>query len=242
MEDSGRGDERGRQRTKNVPSITGAEQILASPFRMRHQPKHISTAVADARDIVPRAVGIGAVCDISRLVAITKNNPVFALKLVESLIVTDIVSLGMRDWKPEYGSTFHFIGEWSIGSFHANKNVFTNEVQVPVADQSSGKQSGFTKNLEPVANAQDESAAFGKLLNRIHHRREAGECASAQVIAVRKPARNNQSVIAGETGIPVPDEVHGLAHVFRDHVVGIVIAIRAGKNYNSKLQASISTR
>lgn len=146
---------------------------------MRHQAKYIAPAVADARDVVSRPVGIGAVCDIALLIAITKDDSVFALKLGQRLIVTDVVSLGMRDRKPEYGSTSHFIGEWSVGSFHSNKNVFTNEMQVPIAYQSSGKQSGFAKNLKPIADAQHESAALGKILNRINHWREASECPGA---------------------------------------------------------------
>jgi hypothetical protein len=40
----------------------------------------------------------------------------------------------------------------------------------------------------------------------------------------------------------VPDEIDWLAHVFRDHVIGVVITVRSGKNDNSKFHVSISTR
>ena len=108
-------------------------------------------------------------------------------------------------------------------------NVFTNEVQIAIADQSAGKEPGFTENLKTVADSEHKPAAFGKLLDRIHHRRKTRERAGAQIVAVRKTAGKDHRVVSRKICFTVPDEVDRLAHVFRDHVIGIVVAIRTGK-------------
>jgi hypothetical protein len=38
----------------------------------------------------------------------------------------------------------------------------------------------------------------------------------------------------------MPDEIYRLAHVFRNHVVSIVIAVRTGKDNNAEFHSSIS--
>jgi hypothetical protein len=34
--------------------------------------------------------------------------------------------------------------------------------------------------------------------------------------------------------LAMPDKIDLLAHMFRDHMIGIVIAIRAGENYDAE--------
>ena len=120
--------------------------------------------------------------------------------------------------------------------------MFADEVQIAIANQRARQKPGFAKDLKAVADSEHKPAAFGKLLDRVHHGRKARERAGAQVVAVRKAAGKDHRVVSRKICFAVPDEVDWLAHVFGDHVIGIVIAIRTRKNNNSEFHASISTR
>src|SRR5690242_2073516 len=113
-------------------------------------------------------------------------------------------------------------------------------MQVAITNQGAWQQPGFAEDLKAVANPEHESPAFSKLFERVHHRRKASERSGAKVVAVRKTTGKNHGIVAGKIGFAVPDEIDWLAHVFRDHVIGIVIAVRSGENDNSKFHASIS--
>jgi hypothetical protein len=51
-----------------------------------------------------------------------------------------------------------------------------------------GKQAGFDQNLEAVADAQHQAAIRRELANRAHDRRELGDGAAAQIIAIGEAA------------------------------------------------------
>src|SRR5260370_39217359 len=73
-------------------------------------------------------------------------------------------------------------------------------------------------------------------------RRKPAQRSGAQIVAVRESAGNDNRVITRKIGLAMPDEIHRLAHVFRNHVISIVIAVRTRKDNDPKLQLSISTR
>jgi hypothetical protein len=82
-----------------------------------------------------------------------------------------------------------------------------------VSHQCTGKQTALTQYLEPVADAKNILPFSGELLYRSHNRRESRQRSGTQVIAVRKPAWDDQSIKAAEIGLLVPDKVHGLANM-----------------------------
>src|SRR2546421_8484959 len=132
--------------------------------------------------------------------------------------------------------------EWCVDAFDPHIYMSADEMQLTIANQRPWQQACFAQNLKAIADAQNQIAFCGEFFHGIHDRRKAGECAGAQVIAVRKTARNDHRVVTGQVSIAVPDEIDRLAHVFRDHVIRIVIAVRSGKDYDTELHFSISTR
>src|SRR5512134_3864261 len=50
---------RGREAVEEGQAVLGAEQAFGGAFGVRHQADNIPALVADARDVVRRAVGIG---------------------------------------------------------------------------------------------------------------------------------------------------------------------------------------
>ena len=55
-------------------------------------------------------------------------------------------------------------GEGRIGGFGPQPDFAADELQAAVANQRAGQQAGFHQNLEPVADAQHQSAIGGEAL------------------------------------------------------------------------------
>ena len=69
---------------------------------------------------------------------------------------------------------------------------------------------GLAQHLEAVADAQDQAAVAGETLDLGHHRREAGDRADPQVVAVGEAAGDDHGVDAAQVGVGVPQQL-GLA-------------------------------
>ena len=79
------------------------------------------------------------------------------------------------------------------------------ELAVVVADQRAGEQVGLAQDLEPVADAEHRHPAPGGGDHLGHHRREAGDRAAAQVVAVGEPAGEHDRVDALQVVVAVPE-------------------------------------
>src|SRR5689334_18322956 len=209
---------------------------------MRHQPNDIPSATTKPRDIVARAVRISSVGNGAVFFAVAKDDAIFSLQLGKRVVVADVVAFRVRDRNTKHGAARQLVSKRTVNSFYTNINVFADEVQIAIANQSARQQPGFAENLKSIADTEHEATAVRKLLHRIHHGREACEGAGAQVVAVRKAAGKYYRVVSRKIGFAVPDEIYWLAHVLGNDVVGVVVAIRTGKNNNSEFHASISTR
>src|SRR5438128_12693301 len=86
------------------------------------------------------------------------------------------------------------LSECSIGALHANMNRLTNIFKSYVANERSGQQPRFAKNLEAIADAQHQPSIGGKLANRLHHRRKLGNSSRAQIVAISKATWNDDGI------------------------------------------------
>ena len=77
---------------------------------------------------------------------------------------------------------------------YAERNFAADELEAAIAHQRARQQAGFHQNLEPVADAQHQPACGRELLHRAHHRRELGDGAAAQVIAIGEAAGQNHGI------------------------------------------------
>ena len=99
----------------------------------------------------------------------------------------------------------------------------------------------FAQNLEPVADADDQSAIFRVFDYRLHRRREPRDCAGAQIIAVAETAGHDDAIHVAERVVLVPDIARRLTKHVGQHMVGVLIAIAAGKLDDSKLHTFLSS-
>src|SRR5881628_254253 len=104
--------------------------------------------------------------------------------------------------------------ERCVDAFDPHIYMSTNEMQLTIANQSPRQQTCFAQNLKAIADAQNQIAFRRKFFH---------------------------GVVTAQVSIAVPDEIDRLAHVFRDHVIRVMVAVRSGKNYDTELHFSIST-
>ncbi len=100
--------------------------------------------------------------------------------------------------------------------------------------KAPGQQTGLGQDLKPVADAQHQAATRGKLLHRTHHRRKARNGAGAEIVAVGKAAGNQYRIHPLQVFGIMPQKGDRLVGDLGDHVVRIVIAIRARKNEDAE--------
>ena len=95
-------------------------------------------------------------------------------------------------------------------ALHAEVDVPADEATVVIGPQDTRQQAGLAQHLEAVADAEHRAAGRGERLDLAHHRREAGDRAGAQIVAVGEPARDDHARAALEIGVGVPER-DGLA-------------------------------
>ena len=117
-------------------------------------------------------------------------------------------------------------------------DVAANELETAVANERAGEQTGFDQDLKPVAYAEHEAAIAREPAHGLHHGRELGDGAAAQVIAISEAAGQDDGVDVTERSGVVPDEFGRLPEDGGDGVKRVVIAIAARKDDNAKFHGS----
>jgi hypothetical protein len=136
----------------------------------------------------------------------------------------------------------YIFGDGSGGIFTFQENVLTYELLVLVAQQYTWQQASLAEDLKTVTHAYYTATFIGKLDHALHHRAEPGNSAAAQVIAVGKPAGENDTVLCAESAqvfILVPKFNYLLAKIVAQGIDHIVIAVRAGKGDNTEFHVLI---
>ena len=101
-----------------------------------------------------------------------------------------------------------------------------NEFKVLVAHEHAGQKPALAQDLKPVADAQDQPAAFGMPTNGVHDIGAPGDGAAPQVIAVTEPAGHDDEIRAGrQIRLRVPDEgwLDAARHFKRAHDVAFAV-------------------
>ena len=220
--------ERGEDAFENPFAVVAAEEWFAGAFGMRHQAGHVALFIADAGDVLQRAVRVRAVGQVSTGVAVLPKDLVVGLELGERFFIGEIAAFAVGDGHAENFSRRNLAGERRVGRGGLEENVFAVELQVAVADERAGQQAGFGEDLKAVADAEDEAAVVGELFHGLHHGAEPRDRAAAQVIAVAETARHDDAVGVAERRVLVPDEPRGMAKQLNGED-GVLVAVAGGE-------------
>ena len=207
---------------------------------MRHQAGHVALFIADAGNVLQRAVRIRGVGQVSARIAVLPEDLIVGLELRERFFVGKIATFTVGDGHAENFSRRNLAGERRVVCGGLEENVFAVELQIAVADERAGQQAGFGEDLKAVADAEDEAAVVGELFHGLHDGAEPRDRAATQIIAVAETAGHDDAVGVAERGVLVPDEPRGMAKQV-DGVNGVLVAVAGGKLEDGKVH-SISIR
>ena len=96
-----------------------------------------------------------------------------------------------------------------------------------VADECTGKESGFAEDLEAVATAEDETTVIGEVFDGTHDGRVGSYGPAAKVVAVGEAAGEEDGVEAVDRGLSVPDVFSLVTEDVGDCVVHVAFGPRA---------------
>src|SRR5206468_6908490 len=107
-----------------------------------------------------------------------------------------------------------------------------------IAEHRAWQEARLTENLKPVADAEDGTAGSGEIGDGRHDRREPRDRAGSQIIPVGKASWQHDHVRTLQRGFLVPDELGLLAEHMLRRVIGIVIAVRTGKDDDAEFHSA----
>ena len=182
---------------------------------MRHQPKDISFAIADAGDVFNRTVRIRFGNNPALAVRVAQNHLSIGVEVSQGFCVREEATFAMRNRHVEKRPFREAMRERRIVHFHARRHHVTHEAQRTVPHERTGQETGFAENLEPVARTEHELAGARIANYRLHDWRKTRDGATTQIIAIRESTRQHDGVKIVKRRCLVPD-------VFRTQAVEII--------------------
>ena len=163
-----------QQPSKQQQSVLRGVEGLDGVFGMRHEREDASGCIADACDVVRRAV---------RVVVVAEEDLSVLLQRVEGLLRRVVSSFAVRDGNAE---RCVFCG--LVGEMEAQVLPCADESSRCVSCERSGQEVGFGENLESVADSYDQRSFFCLLFECGDDRLTSGERAGSEVVSPSEAA------------------------------------------------------
>ena len=130
-------------------------------------------------------------CDVAHHDAVVGPEP------RQRLGVADVVALEVVDRDAQDVTGLGLAGEHRARALDlAASTVSHRNLRPAFFCSAPGSRPGLAEHLEAVADPDDRTAGRGELGHRVHHRREPGDRAGAEVVAVREAAGHHHRVDA----------------------------------------------
>src|SRR5215212_5061893 len=188
----------------------------------RHEADDVAALVADACDVVHRPIGV---------LQVAQHDATFVFELRDRRGVGEVVPLVVGDGQGQLFPGITARGPQRVYRFDADPYAVADEAHVRVAEQCAWQEVRLSKDLETVTDAKNRASIPGKLLQRPHDFREAGDGARPEIVAIREAAGNDHRVDTLEVGIGMPQLDRFSAHPFHT-VKRVPVAIRPWEDRN----------
>src|ERR671930_1295967 len=195
---------------------------------MRHQTDHVPRLVPNPGDRVGRTVGVRVVVERTVGGAVAEHDEPLALDPRQVVPRRHELSLAVLHRDGQHLTRNEIGGERRERRLDPDVDDAAHEPEGAVADQRAGKETCLAEDLEAVADPDHRPAALGEGTHLVHHRREPGDRAGPEVVAVREPAGQDHGVDLAEVGLGVPQRNALAAHRF-DRSEGIAVVERTGE-------------
>ena len=175
---------------------------------MRHQAGDVAGSIPDAGNRAHRPIGVGGIVrfagDRAIRADVSEQDLVVGFELVQHGRLGEVAALAMGDRHPERSARPSEARERRVRLFHGDVNVASRESHAPVAEQCAGHEPGLSKDLEPVADAEDHAAVRGKGRDRSHDGAEPGDHSGPKVVAVGESTGQDDPGDTLQVGLFVP--------------------------------------
>src|SRR5262249_32866227 len=104
------------------------------------------------------SVEVESIVEIARGRRVAEEDPALPLQPPHRLRIGDVVSFAVSDRHREDLPTLHAGAEGCLLPLDAEVDVTADELEVPVPEQSAGKNPGLHQDLKAVADAEYEPA------------------------------------------------------------------------------------
>ncbi len=148
----------------------------------------------------------------------------------------------MSDGDPEELTLLDIFGQEGIRAVHPHEDVLANEALPLIHEESARKELGFTKDLKPVADPQDQATLRGMLHHLLHDGGKAGNSTSAQIIPVGKAAGEDDQFGPLEVPVLMPEGTDLSSKDFGEGISDVLIAVGSGKGDDATLHAASKVR
>ncbi len=216
-------------------AVDAAHYLFAAAFGVGHHAEDVALFVGDAGDVVEGAVGVGGGGGFACGVAVAEEDLSVGFEAVEGGGVGVVAAFAVGDGDAEDLAGVAGVGEGGVGLFDAEVGPLAAELEVVVAHEDAGEESGFAEHLEAVADAEDEAAFGGEFFDGGHDGGEAGDGAGAEVVAVGEAAGEDDAVEVGEGIFFVPEVLGVLAEDVAEGVVAVGVAPGAGEDDDAEV-------
>ena len=142
------------------------------------------------------------------IIGIAEDHAALALDAGDVIIAGLEAALAVLGRHQDLLALLKLAGPRGGGIGHLKVGIGAVEVQALIAGQRAWQQARLSKDLEAIADAEHRHALLRTIDNGLHHRRERGNRARAQVVTIRKTARHYYRIHAVQIGICVPEAFH----------------------------------
>jgi hypothetical protein len=208
---------------------------------MRHHPEDITSFIADAGNVIQRAVGIGRRGYVAFRCRITEYDAVLLSQLGVSSLIAEVIPFHVSDGNFQDFSLFQIVRKGSVSGFHAKVHLLADVLESSISKQSSGQESRFAEDLESVADPNQQAAVSGEFRDARHDRGKFCDGSCSQVIAVGKAPGNDDGVASLKIAGFMPEESGGLPGRVIDGIVAVMVAIGARENDDAEFHTAILT-
>src|SRR5438477_709732 len=221
---------------KQREAVAATQQVLAGTLGMRHQAHYVAAGVRNAGDVAERSVGVRLRGHPAIGRAVAKDNLPVALDRLERLRVRVEIALAMRDRDAQYLARTAIEGKGGFALLHPKVHPLAAELAGRVPQQRHGEQPRLLQDLETIADPEHQSAAVREVRHHLHHRGEAGDRATAQLIAIAETHRQYHELEVVEALFPIIDVTRRLAEDVRERVGTIPVTPGARENDDAGVQ------
>src|SRR5207253_2997102 len=224
------------RRPRDREPIVAAKQRLTGALGMRHQPQHVASGVGDPSDVAQRAIRIRLRGDPAVGGAVPEDDLAVSLEGFEGVRVGEEIAFAVRDWDSEDLARSTIDRESTITLLDPQLHPLAAKLARRVSQQRSRQQTRLLKDLKAIADAEHEAAAVREVRDRIHHRGEARDGATAKVVAVGEAAGKDDEVEVTEVPLAIVDKANRFTQDLEERVGTIPVTPGAGKHHDTGLQ------